>query len=141
MVYIYINILLLFYIITFNIFYNKYYIKLLQVSSNSSENIKNILNSFTDGGIIENYYDIFKNLNNSMRNNLASVIIKHKIQKDLHNTKITTQKFLNLAKDKNDYIPIIFYNLKLYYDLFFLYKVFFSQILCFIGIIYFLVAQ
>lgn len=43
-----------------------------------------------------------------MRNNLSSVIIKHEIQKDLHNTKITKQKFLDLAKGKNDYTRILF---------------------------------
>lgn len=91
-----------------------YYIKLLQVSSNNSEfsiSIKNILHLYTDGRMIINYYENFKNLNNSMRNNLASVIIKHELKNDLHNTKISKTKFIDLAKGKNYYIFSIILNL------------------------------
>lgn len=74
-----------------------HYIK-LQTSSNTD--IKSILNSYADGRMILNYYATFKQLNNSMRNNLASVIIKNELKDDLENTKISKYKFMDLAKGK-----------------------------------------
>uniref|UniRef100_A0A2S2NVE9 SAM domain-containing protein n=1 Tax=Schizaphis graminum TaxID=13262 RepID=A0A2S2NVE9_SCHGA len=62
--------------------------------SASKDYIKKILNNYSDGNLVIKYYESVGSLNQSMRNTLASVIIKHEIQ---HNTKIDKIKFLFLS--------------------------------------------
>ncbi|CAI6354410.1 unnamed protein product [Macrosiphum euphorbiae] len=62
--------------------------------SASKDYIIKILNNYSDGNLVIKYYESVGSLNQSMRNTLASVIIKHEIQ---HNTKIDKIKFLFLS--------------------------------------------
>lgn len=53
-----------------------------------------MLNKYSDGKVVLNYYESVGSLNQFIRNSLSSIIIKHEIQKSI---KIEKNKFTLLA--------------------------------------------
>ncbi|KAE9532944.1 hypothetical protein AGLY_009372 [Aphis glycines] len=80
------------------------YVRTVQSEVQSEENpqskiyITTILNNYSDGKLVLKYYEAVGTLNQSMRNTLSSVVIKHEIQKCENNLKIEKNKFLLLAE-------------------------------------------
>jgi len=56
--------------------------------------------------LVFKYYDTFGTLNQSMRNTLSAVVIKHEIQECEHNVKIEKNKFSLLAEGILKYLIV-----------------------------------
>ncbi|XP_022165737.1 uncharacterized protein LOC111030516 [Myzus persicae] len=83
------------------------YIQAVQSEENpqSKVYVTTILNNYADGKLVFKYYDTFGTLNQSMRNTLSSIVIKHEIQECEHNLKIEKNKFSLLAEGIEKLFP------------------------------------
>ncbi|XP_060872832.1 uncharacterized protein LOC132946779 [Metopolophium dirhodum] len=64
-------------------------------ANKAKDYISKILNKYSDGKVVLNYYESVGTLNQFIRNSLSSIIIKHEIQQSI---KIEKNKFTLLAK-------------------------------------------
>ncbi|XP_050065617.1 uncharacterized protein LOC126554604 [Aphis gossypii] len=73
-----------------------------EIVENAKNYVSDILNKYSDGKVVLNYYDSIGTLNQYTRNCLSSIIIKHEIQQSI---KIEKKRFSLLAKGIEQLFP------------------------------------